>query len=105
MNLADKRKRWERMLVQAAHLAEHEQLLDAVGRARLCAQEVEAELAGATGAERSELEIMQFRAARRLSNLELAYEEWKGRVKAREQAYRAHEEKVYHEPLPAKGLD
>jgi hypothetical protein len=105
MNLADKRKRWERMLVQAAHLAEHDQLLDAVGRARLCSQEVEAALASATGAERSELEVMHFRAARRLSNLELAYEEWKTRVKAREQAYRAAETKAYHDPLPEKGLD
>jgi hypothetical protein len=105
MNFADKRKRWERMLVQAAHLAEQEQLLDAVGRARLCAQEIEAELANAQSDEREALELFQFRAARRVANLEHMYEEWKARVKVREQAYRDYENKAYHDPLPEKGLD
>jgi len=42
MDLVEKRKSWSRMLVQAAHFADLDNTIDALGRARLCLKDIDA---------------------------------------------------------------
>lgn len=103
MDLVAKRKSWSRMLVQAAHFADLDNTVDALGRARLCLKEIDA-TALALG-EQESLSADRARAARRVEAYEAMHAKWQERTQARADLFEQNEQDRYDAPLAKPGLD
>ncbi len=103
MDLVEKRKSWSRMLVQAAHFADLDNTIDALGRARLCLKDIDATIA-ALGEDET-LAADRARARGRLEAYETLHAEWQTRTQARADEFEQHEEERYDAPLAKPGLD
>jgi len=103
MDLAEKRAEWSRMLVQAAHFADQDKTIDALGRARLCLSQIDQAI-GALGGDEA-LATDRARAKRRVEAYAKLHADWQARTQARADLYVENEQEKYDAPLPKKGLD